>query len=82
MNKVVDFVGNMLDDCRSLEVPHVLDARNHLVSAGFSQERYVVAFALIIVIAAKVEYAQVAFVSEFARNQVVLCRNDIDARNV
>ena len=35
LNQVVNFIGDMLDDRRSLEVAHVLDARNHLVSAGF-----------------------------------------------
>ena len=72
----------MLDDRRGLEVAHVLDARNYLVSASLGQQRHVVAFALVVVIAAEVEYTQVAFVSVFARNQVVLCRNDVDARNV
>ena len=82
LDQVVDFIGNVLDDRRGLEVAHVLDAWNYLVSASFGQQRHVVAFALVVVIAAKVEYAQVAFVSVLARNQVVLCRNDIDARNV
>ena len=38
LNQVVDFVGNVLDDRRGLEVAHVFDARDNLVSAGLGQE--------------------------------------------
>ena len=82
LNQVVDFVGDMLDYRRGLEIAHVFDARDNLVSAGLGQERHVVALALVTVVTAEVEYAQVALVRVLARNQVVLRRNDVDAWNV
>ena len=82
LNQVIDFVGDVLDYGRGLEVAHVLDARDNLVPAGLGQKRHVVALALVTVIAAEVEYAQVALVRVLARNQVILRRDDVYARNV
>ena len=80
--KYLNFIGDIFDDRRSPKIPNAFYIGNHFVSAGFRQKRNVVALALVAVVFAKVEHAQVAHFRVVGICQVILGGNDFHFGNV
>ena len=76
LDEFVDVVADDFHDGRGLEVADVLDVRDDLVAARLGKQAYIVALALVAVVAAKVEYAHALLGGKFRIGQVIFCRYD------
>ena len=73
LDELVDIVADDFYDGRGLEIADVLDVRDDLVAASLSKQAYIVAFALVAVVAAQVEYAHALLGGKVGIGQVIFC---------
>ena len=82
LDEFVDIVADDFHDGGGLEVADVLDVRDDLVTARFGKQAYVIALALVAVVLAQVENANVFLCCKFWISKVVFCRDNFGFGNV
>ena len=82
LDQFIDFIADDFHDCWGFEVADILDVRDDFVTASFGKQAYIIALALVAVVLAQVENANVFLWCKFWISKVVFCRDNFGFGNV